>query len=273
MNGYEIKKVLYEDNEIYAYIKGNGDINYVFISGWAVPAALADMCELADEMSNYGKCIIIDRFGYGNSSIVNTKRNLEQISKETEFVLDNLGIKNNIIMVGHSLGTFISVEYTKYNNSKVKGLVLIDSYPTRNWFERSIFIINYIVAYNILFLKKVGYLERIDKEKLEKVLFKNHLVPEDIKNFAIDITRKNIYNKTVLQELKGFINSLKVYYNDFENLKDVPITCICREETYKKNLIYKEKLDQVKIVCSPESSHFIHYDHKDLVLEEIKAMK
>ena len=56
---------MYDNKTIYVYEKGNGINNYIFLCGWANPTALSDMYELADEMSKYGRCIIIERFGYG----------------------------------------------------------------------------------------------------------------------------------------------------------------------------------------------------------------
>lgn len=270
MNGYKLNKVIYGGKDIYVYEKGTGKNNYIFVSGWANPTSLSDMYELADEMSEYGRCYIIERFGYGESSNVNYKRSLEQISREMEVILQYLKINDNIILIGHSLGAFISVEFAKKHKECIKALLLIDSYPIKYSYERFAFLLNYIMAFVILSLRKIGYLEKINDDKLEKLLFRDRKLPEDIKQQAIKITRTKIYNKTVMNELQDLIKSLKNIYNDIILLNNIPLTCICRNISYRRNMIYKDYLKQTKIINVSKSSHFIHHMHKDIVLDEIK---
>lgn len=270
MNEYKINKVIYNDKDIYVYEKGKGNNNYLFISGWANPTSISDMYELVEEMSKYGKCFVIERFGYGESSNVDFERSLEQIAKELKAVLHELKINDNIILIGHSLGTFISIEFAKKHKEIIKGIVLIDSYPIKYTYERFAFLFNFVLANIILFLRKIGYLKRINDDKLETILFKDRKLPKDLKQQAIKITRTKIYNKTVLNELKDSIKSLKNIYKDINLLKNIPFTCICRNITYKRNFVYKDYLKQAKIINVGKSSHFIHHIHKDLVLDEIK---
>ena len=177
---------------------------------------------------------------------------------------------NYIILIGHSLGTFISIEFAKKHEEYIKAILFIDSYPIKYTYERFAFLFNYIMAYIILFLRKIGYLRRINKDKLEKLLFQDRKLPEEIKQQAIKITRTKIYNKTVLHELEDSIKSLKNIYKDINLLKNIPFTCICRKSSYKRNLIYKDYLKQVKIINVSKSSHFIHHRYKEIVLDEIK---
>ena len=264
---------MYENKTIYVYEKGNGINNYVFLCGWANPTALSDMYELADEMSQYGKCIIIDRFGYGESSDCELKRNLNNISKEINVVLKTLNVNKNIVLIGHSLGTFISIDYAKNNKDKIKAILLLDSYPIKYTFERFAFVVNYIIAFEILFLRKVGFLKRMNNAKLEQILFKNRNIPQEIKLQAVKITKERIYNKTILNELKDSIQSLKYLFKDIGILNGIPVTCICRSIYFKRNLIYKDYLNQVKIVKVNKSSHFIHHTYTNIVINEIKNFK
>lgn len=264
---------MYDNKTIYVYEKGKGINNYIFLCGWANPTALSDMYELADEMSKYGRCIIIERFGYGESSNCKLKRNLKNISEEINVVLKNLNINDNIVLVGHSLGTFISIDYAKRNKEKIKAILLLDSYPIKYTYERFAFVFNYIIAFNILFFRKVGILKRMNNAKLEKVLFKNRNIPQDIKAKAVKITKEKIYNKTILNELKDSIQSLKYLFKDISMLNETPVTCICRSIYFKRNLLYKDYLKQAKIIKVDNLSHFIHHVHTDIVLNEIKKFK
>ena len=264
---------MYDNKVIYVYEKGNGKNNYIFLSGWANPTAISDMYELVEEMSKYGRCIIIERFGYGESSNCKSKRYLKNISDEMEFVLKTLNVNDNIILIGHSLGTFISIDYAKRNKNKIKSILLLDSYPIKYTYERFAFIFNYIIGFSILFLRKVGILKRMNNSKLEKLLFKKRNIPQDIKSQAVEITKEKIYNKTILNELKDTIKSLKYLFDDISILNGIPITCICRSIYYKRNLLYKDYLNQAKIIKVNKSSHFIHHIHTDIVLNEIKNFK
>ena len=56
-------------------------------------------------------------------------------------------------------------------------------------------------------------------------------------------------------------------------LNETTVTCICRSIYFKRNLLYKDYLKQVKVVKVDNLSHFIHHIHTDIVLNEIKNFK
>lgn len=81
---------------------------------------------LAPALSDFGRVVTYDRAGLGQSSPPLGPRSLAAMTSELEQVVSQLEL-NNILLVGHSLGGAIALNYTLQHKSQVAGLLLIDS--------------------------------------------------------------------------------------------------------------------------------------------------
>ena len=67
--------------------------------------------------------------GHGKSSGVFTKGNISIWSDDVKRVIEKIVKKNNFILIGSSMGTWIALNQFKYFKSQIKGLVGIGSAP------------------------------------------------------------------------------------------------------------------------------------------------
>lgn len=81
---------------------------------------------LADVANRLQDVVIYDRAGIGNSSLDNSERTIEKMSKDLEAVIDVYAGNRKIILVGHSLGGLIIRDYAIKNSIKIAGVLFID---------------------------------------------------------------------------------------------------------------------------------------------------
>ena len=254
------------------YEKGAGEVTCVFSSGWAVPFPFSDMFEIADALSTKCRCIVFDRFGYGFSDDSTEKRDFPAITQETKALCDALQLSKTLVLVGHSLSTFHALDFAKRFPSMVKGIVLIDGYFFNGGIGRLLFYFNWVPAYCFLLLRKTGLLKKMDERTLKKALFGDRKIPNDIAKTAVAITRKRLFNKTVRRELTCAIRDLKRLKNGLEELKDIPVTAIARDVSYKSIRKLGEAMPDFTLVNVGKSSHFIHYEHNSFVVAQIERL-
>jgi pimeloyl-ACP methyl ester carboxylesterase len=71
--------------------------------------------------------VIYHRAGYADSISSYPSRTTGQIADELNSMLEEIGVKNKIILVGHSFGGLCVQHFARLYPDKVKGVVLIDS--------------------------------------------------------------------------------------------------------------------------------------------------
>jgi pimeloyl-ACP methyl ester carboxylesterase len=82
--------------------------------------------DLVPALSKRNRIITVDLLGHGNSECLGYVHPMELFAETIEAVLKHLKIRT-YILVGHSLGGYVSLALTKINPSKVKGLCLVNS--------------------------------------------------------------------------------------------------------------------------------------------------
>lgn len=82
---------------------------------------------VADEISSQATIVRYHRAGYADSISPCLQRTTSQIVDELNTLLEEIGIANEIILVGHSFGGLCVQHFARLHPTKVKGVVLIDS--------------------------------------------------------------------------------------------------------------------------------------------------
>ena len=73
--------------------------------------------------------LALEYFGHGKSSGEFTKGNISIWTKNTKFLIKKIVKKNNFILVGSSMGAWISINQFKYFKKQIKGFLGIGSAP------------------------------------------------------------------------------------------------------------------------------------------------
>ncbi|TVY44119.1 putative aminoacrylate hydrolase [Lachnellula occidentalis] len=71
------------------------------------------------------RCIAIDMPGSGLSELGESEQTIDSIVKDVVSLLDALNVKNNVTIVGHSMGGIVASQFAVKHGKRVNGVVLI----------------------------------------------------------------------------------------------------------------------------------------------------
>ena len=103
---------------------GQGKPTVVFESGFI--AGFKVMKSLQDNIAKHTSTVAYSRAGLGASEPGPEPRTASQITQELRSLLENLGISEPVIIVGHSAGGMFARVFTNRFPDRVAGLVLVD---------------------------------------------------------------------------------------------------------------------------------------------------
>jgi len=106
--------------------RGSGDLPVLFAHSFA-----GNRSHWADTLAHLGsrrRAIAFDFKGHGNSPAISGRYSYDSLSQDIETVAD-LQQLDNFVLVGHSMGAAVAIEYAAAHAERVAALVLVDPPP------------------------------------------------------------------------------------------------------------------------------------------------
>jgi pimeloyl-ACP methyl ester carboxylesterase len=241
--------------------------------------------------------IMYHRAGYGRSDVSGSPRTTESISFELNNLIKSLGVKEKIIIMGHSFGGLCALHYAMLFPDKIDALLLLDlTSPNFNrLYNLDIPVMNSLISIDNMVKSN---LENSHKTKEElKLLYKNMIHdfytkhPEEAIDFEEFITAPNLF-QTVAEEFQNWeVSSEKI--KKLTEFPNIPLTVIARdidtsvnsfiqynipkEEAVKYENVWRELQiglsqlsDQGELIVADCSDHEIHIDKPEIVIQSLK---
>lgn len=237
-------------------------------SGSGTPSSVSDWRYIQPELAKMTRVITYDRAGYGWSDQARNDRTSEQIVKDLHKMLEVSGEKGPFILVGHSFGGFTMQLFAHTYPDEVKGMVLLDS---------SIIGKNPEMSNSALFFQ--GALREIGVMRLMGAL--NILpVPEAVlsDNRSKEFLYRSFFNEDQKSELKFMATTDEDELRKVqkEGFGDIPLAIISSRAEEKEHKDWQASQDALKALSSnskrmivENSSHYIHHDQPEIVIESI----
>lgn len=105
-------------------LTGEGEITFVIDT--ALGTCSAEWRHIGPKLASYGRVLLYDRAGYGQSTKSSLERTPQNIAEERKKLIDHLGIEKNIVLIGHSQGGLYAVQFAILYPEKVRGMILLD---------------------------------------------------------------------------------------------------------------------------------------------------
>lgn len=203
-------------------VTGSGDYTIVIDAGMGNWALFFD--PLIKELKGHYKICRINRSGYGMDTVPTIERNLTTVSEEINEALEQHGVTDNIVLIGHSLGGLHVRMFQYLFPEKVVGMVLLDaSHPKQ--FE--------LLPNEFDSLKNVQF---SNLEEVKELALKGYLsyskksiptfgLPEDLLDQYYEVTTKPAYYHTMQMEVKAFDDNLKEI-DQLPDLGNLPLLVI-----------------------------------------------
>ena len=249
----------YKNANVFYTDQGKGTA-VVLIHGFLENSTMWD--KIVPELTKRNRVITIDLLGHGKSDCLGYVHSMELFAKTVEAVLKHLKIRK-YILVGHSLGGYISLAISKMNPSKIKGLCLLNSTSEKDSEERIKIRIraNKMVQNNFENMVKMSISNLFNQANL--LIYKEEI--EAIKKVALQTSLQGYIAANEGMRLRLNTNAV-LTDNNFKKLiivgeKDLVLDL----ETSKKEAV---KTNSELVVFS--NGHMSHIENKDELIITLK---
>lgn len=108
------------------YVEGEGDKTLVFMSGGGTCSPILDFKSLYSLLSDDYRIVVVEKFGYGFSDIVDESREIERILNETRTALDKAGIAGPYILCPHSMSGIEALYWAQKYPEEIEAIIGLD---------------------------------------------------------------------------------------------------------------------------------------------------
>lgn len=108
------------------YTEGDGDKTLIFMSWSGTCSPILDFKSLYSLLSSEYKIVVVEKFGYGFSDIVDEKRDIDIILSEMRMALDKAGIRGPYVLCPHSLSGLEALYWAQKYPDEVEAIVGLD---------------------------------------------------------------------------------------------------------------------------------------------------
>lgn len=116
-------KIPYKNTFIHYGDEGNGNA-LIFLHGF--PESKEIWNDFIEVLSKKYRVITIDLLGHGESGCTNEKHTMEEIAETVNIVLDSCHV-DNCMLIGHSMGGYITLAFAELFPQKLKGICMFHS--------------------------------------------------------------------------------------------------------------------------------------------------
>ena len=108
------------------YTEGEGEHTIVFLSGWGTSSPILDFKPLYSKLSDDYKIVVVEKFGYGFSDLVDGERDIDTILRQDREALEKCGIEAPYVLCPHSFSGYEATRWAQEYPDEVEAIVGLD---------------------------------------------------------------------------------------------------------------------------------------------------
>ena len=108
------------------YVEGEGNHTLVFLSGGGTCSPILDFKSLYSLLSGDYRIVVVEKFGYGFSDIVDSDRDIDTVLRQTRTALDKAGINGPYVLCPHSMSGIEALYWAQQYPDEVEAIVGLD---------------------------------------------------------------------------------------------------------------------------------------------------
>ena len=113
-------------NNMSVYIEGSGSKTLVFLSGGGTCSPILDFKSLYSLLSDEYRIVVVEKFGYGYSDVVDEDRNIQTILSETRLTLHKAGIDSPYVLCPHSMSGIEALYWAQEYPDEIEAIIGLD---------------------------------------------------------------------------------------------------------------------------------------------------
>lgn len=115
-----------DNHNMSIYAEGKGEKTLVFLSGAGTASPILDFKSLYSLLIDDYQIVVIEKFGYGFSDIINDKRSFDTILRQDREALSKAGITGPYILCPHSMSGLEAILWAQTYPDEVEAIVGLD---------------------------------------------------------------------------------------------------------------------------------------------------
>lgn len=115
------------------YSEGKGEHTLVFLSGSGTASPILDFRSLYSLLDDDYRIVVVEKFGYGFSDVVNTERSFDTILRQDREALSKAGIDAPFILCPHSMSGLEAILWAQEYPDEVEAIVGLDMSLPRSY--------------------------------------------------------------------------------------------------------------------------------------------
>ena len=113
-------------NNMSIYVEGSGSRTLVFLSGSGTCSTILDFKSLYSLLRDDYRIVVVEKFGYGYSDIVDEDRNIQTILSETRLALNKAGIEGPYVLCPHSMSGIEALYWAQKYPDEIEAIIGLD---------------------------------------------------------------------------------------------------------------------------------------------------
>lgn len=113
-------------NNISIYVEGSGSKTLVFLSGSGTCSPILDFKSLYSLLSDEYRIVVVEKFGYGYSDVVDEDRNIQTVLSETRLALNKAGIDGPYVLCPHSMSGIEALYWAQKYPDEIEAIIGLD---------------------------------------------------------------------------------------------------------------------------------------------------
>lgn len=115
------------------YTEGEGEHTLLFLSGSGTAAPILDFKSLYSLLKDDYRIVVIEKFGYGFSDVVDMERSFDTILRQDREALAKAGIKGPFVLCPHSMSGLEAIMWAQDYPDEVEAIVGLDMVLPRTY--------------------------------------------------------------------------------------------------------------------------------------------
>ncbi|MGN1341520.1 MAG: alpha/beta fold hydrolase [Oscillospiraceae bacterium] len=115
-----------DGHKMSVYTEGSGDRTLVFLSGAGTCSPILDFKSLYSLLSDEYRIVVVEKFGYGFSDVVDKPRDIDSMLSDTRTALKAAGIEAPYILCPHSMSGLEALYWAQQYPQEVSAIIGLD---------------------------------------------------------------------------------------------------------------------------------------------------
>ena len=260
-------------NNMSVYIEGSGSKTLVFLSGGGTCSPILDFKSLYSLLSDEYRIVVVEKFGYGYSDVVDEDRNIQTILSETRLALHKAGIDAPYVLCPHSMSGIEALYWAQEYPDEVEAIIGLDM-AVPEYYEN--------MKINLPLMKLGQYAANIGITRIIPILaesdaIKHGTLTDDEKNRYRAIFYSRTATVTMINEAKSVKDNARIVAQN--GVPQVPMLLFISDgtggtgfdkETWRR--IQEKYISEVKAgkYIELDCPHYVHDYEYGRISEEIK---